>query len=846
MRSRNELLLLLLMALPVGLALWRPWSAHEHPMREVTADPPPASAELERAVDRPEQVGDAREEAGREPANEPPGEEPAQDEAEEPWPRSLIRGRVVSGGVGLSGARAVFYTVGESWIDDPSFEGEVGSTEATTDEEGRFEFDLALPTSSWISLSVSCPPFHTRTSREFGFAGGRKEPPLVPGDNDLGDLILQPAGTVRGQVRNGGAELPTGTRISISLSASASTISCGLDEEGHYELSGVPPGRHSVRARSEGFLSVTRDSIEVVAGEVTEGVDFSLEPAETISGRVVDEDSRPVMGAKITGRSVTPGSSRTCSTRSAEDGTFELFLHGKGEYMVSASREGYQPFDGSSGPYHESGATGVMLLLPRMTTARFRVLDAQRDEPIERFGLKLLRARSPGKTHYSTSGDDQPAAVERHPGGEVLLSADPRWHDVTLVAPGRADLRARVAWDREGEQVMTLRMEPEGVLRGRVVSGGVPVPRVGIELEGDHVALVPGASPDDDMAVLLGHWGRDLDEFAARERLRGGDDDGSFEVVGLAEGTYELTLSAPGSSPRLIEGLAITAGEVLDLGDIELARPAELSGRVLLGGAPTEGLQLYLSEEARTWPTNGILQVLDAEGRFRFVDLAERDYFLRLRESDGRVIQGPAVPVSLVAGEERELTVDLGDRVCCRIEARVLINGAPAEDIRLRFVLEGDGPEGLVWKEQTTGGDGVAWMDVPGSGRGRLEALGGGKFVLGASAGELQLAPGQVREVELDLQLGRLEVTLDSAALEKSARLRVKPLDAGDEKVFYTDFDEPVPGPAPGLLTCDLGWFRPGPYRVALVQAGKIPPQELLEGEATVGALTRTSLLLEP
>lgn len=176
----------------------------------------------------------------------------------------------------------------------------------------------------------------------------------------------------------------------------------------------------------------------------------------------------------------------------------------------------------------------------------------------------------------------------------------------------------------------------------------------------------------------------------------------------------------------------------------------------------------------------------------------------------------------------------------------MLINGAPAEGIRLRLVLAGDKPEDFAWQEQTTDGDGMAWMDVPGFGRGRLEALRPGRIELGASVGELQLAHGQVREVELDLQLGRLEVSLEAAALEKRARLWVEPLDADGGRGFYTDLDKPVPGPAAGLVTSDLGWFRPGSYRVAPVRTGSVPPPVLLEGEATVGALASASLVLEP
>ena len=577
MKSGPRLLTLLLVAFGAGLALWRPWGAANPVGPEAPSFPERgagAVAGLARAGDAPETQDPASPPAMRGELASPPEEGPSKAAVEEAWPRGQVRGRVVARGSGLPGALVKFWSMTDHWIDDPAFEGHVGATKTITDEDGRFEFDVALPTSPWVMLTVDHLPYHMRAERSFRF-GSEEEPPLVPGDNELGEFLLEPAGAIRGQVRHLGTDTPPETRVFVEWGGTSK--SDWPDEEGRYELGGVPPGRHSVEVHSEGFVSATRDSVEVRAGVTAERVDFTLERARAISGRVVDEDSMPVVGAKVWGGRRTPNEQwkdgvRVTSqpvTRSAEDGTFELFFDEDGEHWLSASLEAqHEPLIGESGPYYERGATEVVLVLPRSTPGRFRVLDARDGEPVERYGLNVFQARGfEGGTYTS---DLVPASLGDHAGGLAILHADPRWHDVTLIAPGYGDLRTRVAWDGEGEKVMTLRLEPEGVLRGRTVSGGAPASQVRIELMADEVALVPGASADDPMAELLGHWGRDLDAFAGRVRQVVGAADGSFEVAGLAAGTYELKVSASGSSPRIVEGIAITAGEALDLGTIQL------------------------------------------------------------------------------------------------------------------------------------------------------------------------------------------------------------------------------------------------------------------------------------
>lgn len=576
MKSRIGPLALLLVALLASLTLWRSWGAPD-PVGHEASTLPGRGAGAAGGLDRPEDRLELREPAsrptaGREPVASAPEEGPSEATVEKVWPRCQVRGRVVASGAGLPGATVEFWGMSDAWIDDPTFDGQIGATKTITDGVGHFEFDLALPTSKWVMLTVDHMPYHVRAKRSFR-AASEEEPPLAPGDNDLGELVLEPAGAIRGLVRHVGTDAPPETTVSVAWNDTSR--SDWPDEDGRYELGGLPPGLHSVEVHSEGFVSATRDSVEVMAGVTTERVDFTLERAGRISGRVVDEDSMPVVGAKVWGGRRTPRAQwkdgkrklERASTWSAEDGTFELFFDADGEHWISASLGAqHEPFDGESGPYHQRGAAEVEIVLPRLAPGRFRVLDARDGQPIERYGLNVVRRREGGMR-----GRDQvPAPLEDHAEGQVVLHADPRSSDLTLVAPGYGDLGTRVAWDRDGEKVMTLRMEPEGVLRGRIVSGHAPASEVHIELVADEVALIPGASADDPMAELLGHWGPDLDRFAGRHRRLVGHADGSFEVAGLAAGTYELKVSAPGSSPRVIEGIAVTAGEALDLGAIRL------------------------------------------------------------------------------------------------------------------------------------------------------------------------------------------------------------------------------------------------------------------------------------
>ena len=839
MRRPGPLLLGALLVLPL---LWLGWRALSPPALMPGAVPVEQQAPepgLEPAsppAAPPEARGTSPEEGMREAVDAAPGQ-PEEGAPPDSWPRSQILGRIVgSSGLPVPGVSVRLYTVGEEWISDPDFKGEVGATLTETDGAGRFGFDVAWPTSSWISLAASNPPFHTLIAMEFGEAGGRNNPPILPGQNDLGDLLMSDAGGIRGRLLLSDSGAPEEARVRLDESL-PSGVSLGdrPDEDGFYEIVGIPPGSYPLEVRLEGYLTRRREGVEVRAGEMTEGVDFTLVASEGISGRVVDEQGQPLVGARVEARPVISASSyRVLVAISKEDGVFELFPEWDAPHDLSAELVGFEGIVGTDRRRQEPGDGAVELVLPRSPEGSFRVVDATSGEPVERFGLKVFRVRKPGGS-TSSSTHDEPARVEDHPGGVVVLPADPRWDSLTVVAPGYGEKRKMVRWDEGAEGQMTLSLEAAGVLRGRVVVGGEAVSGPIVRLVADRIPRVPDADPALEDDPFSGAWGTDLDPFAGRMRRAAGREDGGFEFAGLAAGTYELTVTSPGRASLTRERLVVTSGGVLDLGDLELPLSSEVHGVVMLPGGSLGGLELLLSTAPESGRGELARLTLSDDGSFRFRGLDAGEYFLHLLPSEGRVTAGASREVNLGVGESREVVFDATDRQPCHLEVTVLLNGVPTAGLRVECSTAG-APSGLEVVTAVTDSTGMAALDAPGAGRGDIRVLGKGPAPLGALDQPVALTAGLSLERTLELEAGQLEVEVPYSS--GWVLLWLLPLDAPGQEEQSIYANRVGPGSREGTQFVSPGWLAPGRYRVGI----KAP--ELSEDiEVIAGQVARLRLL---
>jgi protocatechuate 3,4-dioxygenase beta subunit len=808
----------LLLAL-VALTLLR-WTSSEPALSsEPIPAPSPAVSDLRPAPVEELQSAtvEATESEGRQELS---SEGDAKDRAAEGWPRALVRGRVLDEhGAPLLGASVSLDTVGEPWVAPHEYDGEFPPTKAETGTDGRFEFDLPLPSSSWISLAVSHLPFHVRAGRDFGLAGGRNQPPLLPGENDLGDFVLADAGGFRGRVSAEDGRPIAGARVSLAgVFPGGYSVGAQSDESGAYLVGGVPPGRYQVSARAKGYLIQERDSIDVERGLISEGPEFQLSLAATISGRVIDQDGAALAGVKLWGWPA--GGGRGAGGRTAEDGSFRISLPQQEPYSLGAELEGYDPIHDSRSELYSPGQAGIELVMHRQDLATFRLRDARSGEPVERFGLKILRVRTQGGS-IGSSADREPAPLRDYAGGEARLAADPRWDDYTVVAPGYGDQRGRVEWDTATDDRMTVELEPEGILKGRATSGGSASATPIVELRAARIPLKPGVTEGED-DIFSRDWGEDLDRFTGRIQQFTGGSDGRFELRSLAAGTYRLVLSARERAPRTLDRVVVRAGEITDLGDVELFGPSSLSGRVLLGSVSPAGISLALGDADFRDDESAV--TLDQSGAFRFGDLPAGKVYLWPEPRTGVLLPGPPIEFELEDGEERIVDLDLSQRAPCRLEVLVRLNGEPASGVlveaRLASNLKRTVGE-IAWSND----EGIALVDAPGTGRALLVLSGAKNLRIGRTTESVELVGGTTEAVEVEFTAGKIQLELPQDVPDGLLLFRVVSA-GGDPARAPTAFFKPgevTEGPL------DLGWVRPGSYSIEL-----LGQEQSARGEVTV------------
>lgn len=117
--------------------------------------------------------------------------------------------------------------------------------------------------------------------------------------------------------------------------------------------------------------------------------------------------------------------------------------------------------------------------------------------------------------------------------------------------------------------------------------------------------------------------------------------DGAFSI-GLAPGTYDISVSAPASPfPLVMQSVRVEPGRTTALSRIELAQPggnAVLSGRITPGGSATT---VALYSDGREHAAMHV----DEEGRYRFTELSAGTYTLQAAAPD---YAQDAVAVSVV------------------------------------------------------------------------------------------------------------------------------------------------------------------------------------------------------
>ncbi|MCP3136904.1 carboxypeptidase regulatory-like domain-containing protein [Pyxidicoccus xibeiensis] len=683
-------------------------------------------------------------------------------------PRTLS-GRVLSGGAPVPGV--------EVRMRPGNFIPGLENLKTPSDAQGRFSFVLSSEYGS-----------HTLSASHAGrYAIGRVEagasaPPEVV-------LELGTAMGVEGQVSDDARRPVAGARVTLRAADSASILETVTDARGHYQLGPVEPGTWDFSLKADGYVDVFSAGKRTLSQGMGP-VDFTLDPASSISGSAVDSAGRPIPGLKLTLESQE-------ATWTDEDGRFLLDAKAPGRYHIRVSDKRFL----SGRATVQAPSKDIRLVVREGASVKGTVVDA-RGLPLQGFHVELQPPEQ-AVTEYRLQRETTDGQGRFHlkgfpPGRYVLLASKETagtirrvWREVELGSSAHPDVE--------------LRLDAERTLSGTVVDGeGTPLEDV----------YVRARTPQQGAP----HWkqeGRTSHNRTAPFGTPTGPD-GRFTLLHLTEAAYDVSLWKSGytvdpersTGARLVEEGLFRVGP--DTGPLHfvLARKPHAVGRVVgPDGAPLSDFSM-----SPIWAEI-------SEGTFAYPIDGEGPLTLHFKA------KGMATVVRVVEQRTRGPDVDLG-----------VVRMAPGPTLHGRVIdAETSAPvEDAFITLSTRDGTQLPEEAVPSAKDGSftLENVSAEATVLVVSASDRY----RVQRVPVDSVQGALTVRLDPGARvevtvkDGQGRLRAASV------LFHRDSEVPeVRADAPEGRLVQRG-LEPGTYTV------RVDPEEVRRGKTPVFHPQRVSV----
>ena len=223
-----------------------------------------------------------------------------------------------------------------------------GMKSSRTDAEGAY------------TLTVDRPGAYLVSARD-GDAGVEVAADVPRADSIEIDLAI-PDTLLRGRVRRPDGEPAPGIRVTVQREDGLGRIrwsgdQATTDDEGRWDIPGLEPGVYTVRANTYSWQGrsekrwgkALRKGVTLDENATVDGIDFELEQAGTIAGRVIGADGQLLGGASIFLRDASGAFVDTVSgdvTNAAGD--FEAAGLAPGAYTVSVRSAGFASNDTAS------------------------------------------------------------------------------------------------------------------------------------------------------------------------------------------------------------------------------------------------------------------------------------------------------------------------------------------------------------------------------------------------------------------------------------------------------------------------------------------------------------------
>lgn len=462
----------------------------------------------------------------------------------------------------------------------------------------------------------------------------------------------------------------------------------------------VRPGSYTVHFQLPGFAPKRLAAVAVAAE--SQPLEVVLEPAASISGRVVTANGQPVADAAI--GTMTEGATAEATTDST--GSFRLDGLPHGNISISVTPKGSMNFVDRE---IKAPAEGVTIELLPTVRVSGRV-QAKGGGSIRDFQVDVTQAQQ-GDAYWS--GPQNPTDVHDADGRFVLEDVVVRPSELVVRAPGHAPARVALQLEK-GRDVEDLEVTVEraATIEGRVTDeAGAPLDRVRVE----HHA---------------GGEARQVDAVTT-------DANGDYVVDGVPAGQTTLSFARRGYQ-TLKKQVELTAGDTRL--DVRLATGRVLTGRVVDGqGSPVP----EASVEAYSQIGGGAFSTAttDSAGKFRLEGLGPFIYQVQTSRR------------GLLSSEPETVDVAKTSDITIRLESGATVTGRVLGLDRSRF------REILV---NAAGSGRNAHTPVDAAGRFRLEGAPTGKIGVRAIARgessrtselvEIETANGGTYEVDIEFR----------------------------------------------------------------------------------------------
>jgi protocatechuate 3,4-dioxygenase beta subunit len=506
------------------------------------------------------------------------------------------------------------------------------------------------------------------------------------------------------------------------------------DADGHYELAHAPPGEIDVLAIADKHIAGKAPPVRAVDGQAVAATAIVLKQGPLVKGRVVDASGAPIPGVTVRWDLVDWESLHFDLTiapllaqavkgfdypETDADGRFVAgAFAGDPPHRIDFFKTGYALKSQRWDP--EQDGAEITVVLSSGGSIEGIVIDAEKAEPVTTFSIS-------GGPRIDQDGG-APGAMNPFTGAQWVEDPQGRFsvpaieagtHTLVFEARGYQSKSMPKLEVKEGQPLkgVIVELEPGATVRGKVVDpDGQPIAAAQVFAQAKDGRGKQrgrrGRGPMAEFGGALDQAPKGALSLLAGVGLLAGEsvqskEDGSFEVLGLAPGTWTLSaqhrdFAFSSSEPLTIADAGLTEGVELRLtkggglaGRVTDRHERAIPGAIVVAASPagltgsSEGGDLYQG-------------VADAAGDYHIDHMQGGGYFVAVLRGDSALnplsfLGTLQFDLVSVPGEDT-LRYDIVDRsaAACRVYGNVLVGNDPAGAGGIfAMTFEGEGVLGL-------------------------------------------------------------------------------------------------------------------------------------------------------